>query len=257
MPLEQEGGGARRRAAQPCSSRRRRRTGPPKFLSVAERIWPPGAPTSGFSRCPKAVSPPDEKLVTMPLRLVSSSCGSRPIRIAVRPPRLAEIGAQRGAVEVGDHPARDGELDRDAVGLAGPVVDEDDSDRARGAHARGLQRERAVAARDERDRPGQRAGGQRRRAAVEVAGRAAEIAWHRSAVRAHDRADVDELLVGVRPGRRRRSSGGADERDVGERVGSSGRGDGERRRRRRGSWRRAATEIASGAVPGEPAEPRP
>ena len=47
--------------------------GPPKFLSVAERIWAPGAPTSGFSWCPKAVSPPDEKLVTMPLRLVLSS----------------------------------------------------------------------------------------------------------------------------------------------------------------------------------------
>ena len=44
--------------------------GPPAMAEVAERIWPPGAPTSGFSSCPNAVSPPEEKLVTTPLRPV-------------------------------------------------------------------------------------------------------------------------------------------------------------------------------------------
>jgi hypothetical protein len=60
--------------------------GPPAMASVAERIWPPGAPTSGFNWWPKAVRPPDEKLVTMPLRPVKSSSGSRPTRIGARPP---------------------------------------------------------------------------------------------------------------------------------------------------------------------------
>ena len=72
---------------------------------------------------------------------------------------------------------------------------------AGGPHARCLQRERAGAARDERDRAGERAGRQRRRAAVEVAGRPAEVARDRRAVDAHDRADVDELLVRVDPAR--------------------------------------------------------
>src|SRR3954470_1208328 len=44
--------------------------------SVEERIWPPGAATSGFSLWSKLVGPADEKLVTIPLRPVSISFGS-------------------------------------------------------------------------------------------------------------------------------------------------------------------------------------
>ena len=89
----------RRRAAQPCSSRRRRRTGRRRSPSVDERIWPPGAPTSGFSWWPKAVSPPEEKLVTMPLRPVTSSCGSgrsgSPSGLRVPPGRSAAPSRRR------------------------------------------------------------------------------------------------------------------------------------------------------------------
>src|SRR5262245_61631397 len=41
--------------------------------NVEERIAPPGAATSGFSRWPNAVGPAEEKLVTTPLRLVAMS----------------------------------------------------------------------------------------------------------------------------------------------------------------------------------------
>ena len=63
--------------------------GPPALGSVAERICPPGAPTSGFSRWPNAVRPAEEKLVTTPPRPVERSRGPPPIRTVVRPPRPA------------------------------------------------------------------------------------------------------------------------------------------------------------------------
>jgi hypothetical protein len=61
--------------------------GPPKAGRVDERMAPPGAPTSGFSTWPNAFGPPDEKLVTTPLRPTSCCTGSRPTRIGARPPR--------------------------------------------------------------------------------------------------------------------------------------------------------------------------
>ena len=64
------------------------------FGSVDERICPPGAERSGFSACPNAVGPADEKLVITPLRPVSSSSGSWPMWIVVRPPD-AVIAARR------------------------------------------------------------------------------------------------------------------------------------------------------------------
>ena len=56
---------------------------------VDERIWPPGAATSGFSEWPKFVGAADEKLVTMPLRPVTISIGPRPAEMIVRPPFCA------------------------------------------------------------------------------------------------------------------------------------------------------------------------
>ena len=138
-----------------------------------------------------------------------------------------EERAQLLAVEVGDHAAADVELDRDRVRLAGAVVDDDDADAAGGLHTRALERERADTARDESDRAVQRAGGKRVGAAVEVPGRAAEVARHRLAVGADDRADVDELLVGRRPARGRRRAGGAHERDPRQRLRRPWRGHGE------------------------------
>ena len=175
--------------------------GPPALGSVAERIWPPGAPTSGFSRWPKAVRPAEEKLVTTPPRPVDeiARAAADPDRRAAAP--AGEEGAELLAVEVGDHPAADVELDRDRVRLARPVVDDHDADAAGGLHAGALEREGAGAAGDERDRAVQRAAGERARAAVEVAGRAAEVARHRLAVRAEDRADVDDRLIRAWPRR--------------------------------------------------------
>ena len=63
--------------------------GPPKAGMVEDRIAPPGAPTSGFRVCPKAVGPPDEKLVTTPLRPLSCCSDSRPMRAGARPLRPA------------------------------------------------------------------------------------------------------------------------------------------------------------------------
>ena len=59
--------------------------GPPKAGIVDERIAPPGAPRSGLRTCPKAVGPPEEKLVTTPPRPWSCWSGARPSRAAPRP----------------------------------------------------------------------------------------------------------------------------------------------------------------------------
>ena len=53
--------------------------------SVDERIWPPGAATSGLSRWPNAVGPAEEKLVITPLRFVTMSCTLPLTRTAIRP----------------------------------------------------------------------------------------------------------------------------------------------------------------------------
>ena len=63
--------------------------------SVEERIWPPGAATSGFRRCPNAVGPAEEKLVTIPLRPVARSAYARPTRIWIRP--VVPIAERRAA----------------------------------------------------------------------------------------------------------------------------------------------------------------
>ena len=175
--------------------------------SVEERICPPGAATSGFSLWSKLVGPPEEKLVMIPLRPVWISFGSLTAleRKVVRPPWPAMYARRLRAVEVGDHPGREAEVDGDEVRLAEAVVDEQDPGRAGLAHALHLRDERAAAARDERDRPAQRAGRQRSEARVVRVepGRRADVALDRLAVRAGDRADVGERLPGD-PGRRRR-----------------------------------------------------
>ena len=69
--------------------------GPPEPAVVEERICPPGAARSGLSRCPKAVGPAEEKLVTTPLRPVASPSGVRPIRTGARPPDPARYARSR------------------------------------------------------------------------------------------------------------------------------------------------------------------
>ena len=62
---------------------------------VEERIWPPGADTSGLRRCPNAVGPPEEKLVTTPLRPVSTRCTALPIVTPAAPPVVARKARSR------------------------------------------------------------------------------------------------------------------------------------------------------------------
>jgi hypothetical protein len=69
--------------------------GPPACRSVDERIWPPGAETSGFRLCSKAVGPPEEKLVTIPPRPVSVRSGALVTRIGARPPTVARASCRR------------------------------------------------------------------------------------------------------------------------------------------------------------------
>ena len=56
---------------------------------VDERICPPGAETSGLSRCSNAVGPPEEKLVMTPLRPVSTRSIAFPIVTSAAPPCVA------------------------------------------------------------------------------------------------------------------------------------------------------------------------
>src|SRR5438309_7125828 len=62
---------------------------------VEERIDPPGAETSGFKRCPNAVGPPDEKLVTIPLRPVLTRWIRLPTVTVVVPPVVARYARRR------------------------------------------------------------------------------------------------------------------------------------------------------------------
>ena len=57
--------------------------------SVDERISPPGAARSGFSRCPNAVGPAEEKLVTTPDLPFFASSGLKLKRTLARPPTEA------------------------------------------------------------------------------------------------------------------------------------------------------------------------
>ena len=53
---------------------------------VDDRICPPGAETSGLSRCSNAVGPPEEKSVMTPLRPVSTRSMAFPIVTFAAPP---------------------------------------------------------------------------------------------------------------------------------------------------------------------------
>ena len=204
MPLQRAARPRRRRAASPSTCRRRPRSVEPVVCGgVEERTSSPGAEMSGLRMWPKSVGPADEKLVITPLRPVWISW--MPARDADR--RLAavrvEVGAQVRAVEVGDHPGRDRQLDRDRVRLAEAVVDEDDPGRAAESRALRLRDERADAARDERDLAGRASPSAACRAPLfGSVGRAAEVRLDRLAVGADDRRDVDERLVERRPGGR-------------------------------------------------------
>ena len=60
--------------------------GEPANSGSVERISPPGAATSGLSRCPNAVGPAEEKLVTTPDLPFFASSGLKLKRTLARPP---------------------------------------------------------------------------------------------------------------------------------------------------------------------------
>ena len=160
---------------------------------------------------------------------------------------------QCGAVDVRDHPCGDLQLNRNPVRLAEAVVDDDDPDRAGRLRATRLRCERARPAGDECDRAAERARRQRVLLAVRICGAAAQVALDRLAVPADDRPDVDERLVapahagGVWPpvwiGTCSTSAPALlNAPSAGEKT---------------CEFETAATEIASGAVLGEPDVPKP
>ena len=101
------------------------------FGRVDERICPPGAARSGLRSCPNAVGPPEEKLVITPLRPVSSSSGSCPIRTVVLPPWAARYARRWSPSRLAIIPPARGS--RVGMPFASPcaVVGEDDADRRR------------------------------------------------------------------------------------------------------------------------------
>ena len=150
-----------RRAARPCSSRRRRRRARRRSGASRRGSAPPGAPTSGFSRWPNAVRPPEEKLVTMPPRPVASSSGLRPIRTVARPPCSARYARSAAPSKSAIMPLGTANVTGIPFASPGRLSTTTMPSAAGRAHARCLERERAGAAPDERDRAGQRAGGKR------------------------------------------------------------------------------------------------
>ena len=86
--------------------------------SVEERIWPPGAATSGFNRSSKFVRPAEEKSVTMPLRPVSSSSIVLPTRTGAEPPFASRYARRRAPSRSEILPA--GSCNRIGIGSASP-----------------------------------------------------------------------------------------------------------------------------------------
>ena len=226
----------RRRAASPSRCRRRRRSATCSCSAASRRG--PGRRArrrraSGRGRT--ASGPRDEKLVTMPLRPVFELLRSCCRRGSSSGRRASSERAQAVAVEVGDHPGRQRERDRDRR-----------SPRPARLSARmipSLRRALAWAAFvTNGQRPRWRARSSRRASAPAASpssmrGRRrlpAEVALDRLAVGADDRADVDERLVGpptaaARSSRRRPGTGCPSGRPA------------RRRRRRRAPGRRRAS----------------
>ena len=177
-------------------------------------------------------------------------------RIVAWPPFAASIRAQLRAVEVGDHPGRDRQRDRDRVRLAEAVVDEDDARSRRRAP-------RAPPSRRTCRLP-------RETSAIlpvsESLGSVPRLVFGSVAGPAEMR--LDGLAVGADDAsRRRRSSGRASTTPpgsfappapwIGIAPSDGGPPTTESAGAKTCEFDVAATEIASGAVPGEPAVPRP
>ena len=196
--------------------------------------------------------------MTTPLRPVASSIGSRPIRTAARPPRRAEIARAAGRRRGRRSCRRDGELDRDAVRLA--------RSGCRRARCRSRRRpSRALPsstnAQSPRETsaiaPRERAGGQRRGARrSRLPGGAAEVP-RRPAGRRRRRSSRRRRAPG-RSWPKPPAPGGA-AATKGTRVSAAGAPAAVTASAGAKTWvfESAATEIASGAVPGEPVEPSP
>ena len=252
--LQQQRGRARdvRRRHRRAGEDRERRAGR-RGRRRREDVEPPGAETSGFSRWPKSVGPADEKLVITPLRSVGISWMSgrdadrrlAAVRRGVRAQLLRRRGRRSSrpgaAARPGSRSPRRSGCRSGSIPIA-PAS----------ARALRLRRRRCrCRARRARSCPSSEPFGSVPRPVFGSVGGAAEVRVDRLAVGADDRS------------RRRRPSGRA---STSAPAASRRRAlDRDRRRATAGRRRRssagantcefetAATEIASGAVPGEPA----
>ena len=167
-----------------------------------------------------------------------------------------QVRAQELAVQVGDHPGRDRQWDRNGIRLAEAIVDEDQSDRAARHRPLRLRDERADAARGENDLARHGVLRQRSQAGVRIARGAAEVRFDRLAVGAQYRRHVDDLLVEGRPRARQLRATRALDRNGAERerpaddgesrsehVRVRGRGDRHRVRSRSGRAGGAEAEV--------------
>ena len=197
--------------------------------------------------------------MTTPLRPVSISSGARPTRIGARPPARSSVVAQPRAVEVGDHPGGD----RSVTGIGVRP-------RRRGCR-RATMPDRAGSLRAPRLRV-RRCSAPRETSAIaplERARRAASLRGVRVARRARRGCGRRASRRCRRSCRRRRASG----RSVAHAPARASAGRAARTGSAAGAgapavspsapgaktcvFETAATEIASGAVPGVPTEPRP
>ena len=215
----------------------------------------PGAETSGFRSWPNAVGPADEKLVITPLRPVSSSSGARPTRIC-RPAAVRRRGRRAAVRRRGSRSSRRERPGRPA---------------ARSPRPRGCRRRRSRSRRRPSPAPPSPASGQRPRSTSAIAPAsepAGSVPTGRRAFRAARRGGARRASRRCPRSRRRRRASGrrCPTRSAAARCSRPGTGC------HRGTsgapaavtssagaktcvFDTAATEIASGAVPGEPAEP--
>ena len=168
--------------------------GPPKAGIVADRIAPPGAPRSGFSSVAEGgrAARGEARHDAAAARLVLQRA-ARPIR-ARRPAAARRPGRRAARRRRGRRSSPDGIGSRIGIAFASlERLSTITSPTAPASCARSaFGDDRAAAARDERDRAGERAARQRVRRRVRVA--PAAQSWRSTGLpsRADDRADVDE-----------------------------------------------------------------
>ena len=132
MALGQERRNARDVRRQKLVPSRTAKWSPANSGRVDERIWAPGAVTSGLSACPKRVKPDEVKLVGTPAHVVGTSRMSFEEAQRSRRPGRSGSRADARPVEVGNRAARE-RADESERRVSWPVLRDDDPRRSRGS----------------------------------------------------------------------------------------------------------------------------